>query len=310
MISFPDRRKWICDSGMLPLLLNSPLSINVPPNMTREPIRRQFRRQNKERSKERVYKCMSPRWSLCLRSHGPEVEQDRSRGWVCPVGGALNAEGVDRGVGRETVNRGADRPTGMHRPWGDFCVYRSALTPGAGRANVACNALRNEGFFGSLSPFPSSSRATRRPSSRPTRASTRTKVQPSVSRESATSTPCEALSKLHSKPPVFDITRLRIIRTAKFSTRHFACISVSTRDLQLLIAVSPSIVSRIVWIRSSKLAGQVWKARLAAGGGDGLIERFYSRLTVEKLIPFGRKEPVRICLSEWFSPFVGRQADL
>lgn len=71
------------------------------------------------------------------------------------VGGAPSVEGVVQGWGRRrsSVER-TNRQTGMHRPWGDFCVYRSALTPGAGSESMACSAPRNEGFFGSLSPFP------------------------------------------------------------------------------------------------------------------------------------------------------------
>jgi len=48
-------------------------------------------------------------------------------------------------MGQETVNCGMDRWTGMHRPWGDFCVYRSALTREPRAA--ACKQARrgNEG---------------------------------------------------------------------------------------------------------------------------------------------------------------------
>lgn len=64
--------------------------------------------------------------------------------------------GVVRGVGQETVNHGTDGPTGMHRPWGDFCVYRSALTREL-RASMACNAPKERGllrfFVFPFSPF-------------------------------------------------------------------------------------------------------------------------------------------------------------
>ncbi|XP_036140180.1 uncharacterized protein LOC118644785 [Monomorium pharaonis] len=79
-----------------------------------------------------------------LRLRGPEVKQDQSRGCVCPVGGALDAEGLSEGWGRRrsTMKR-TNQQTGMHRPWGDFCVYRSALTPGAGSE---CGVQRVKGM--------------------------------------------------------------------------------------------------------------------------------------------------------------------
>lgn len=58
-------------------------------------------------------------------------------------------------MGQETVNRGTDRPTGMHRPWGDFCVYRSTLTPGA-ESERGVQRAKERGlhrFFVSLSLF-------------------------------------------------------------------------------------------------------------------------------------------------------------
>lgn len=39
------------------------------------------------------------------------------------------------GRGRSTDVERTNRQTGMHRPWGDFCVYRSALTPEAEAEN-------------------------------------------------------------------------------------------------------------------------------------------------------------------------------
>lgn len=75
---------------------------------------------------------------------GPEDEQDRSRGCVCPIGGALNAEGLSKGWGRRrSAMERTNRQTGMHRPWGDFCVYRSALTPGA---ESECGVQRVKGM--------------------------------------------------------------------------------------------------------------------------------------------------------------------
>lgn len=52
-------------------------------------------------------------------------------GESAPLEGRWMPRGLTEGWGgrRSTVER-----TGMHRPWGDFCVYRSALTPGAERA--------------------------------------------------------------------------------------------------------------------------------------------------------------------------------
>jgi len=81
---------------------------------------------------------------LCFHLRGPEVEQDRSRGCICPVGGALDAEGLSEGWGRRrsTMER-TNQQTGMHRPWGDFCVYRSALTPGA---ESECGVQRVKGM--------------------------------------------------------------------------------------------------------------------------------------------------------------------
>lgn len=81
---------------------------------------------------------------LCFHLRGPEVEQDQSRGCVCPVGGALDAEGLSEGWGRRrsTMER-TNQQTGMHRPWGDFCVYRSALTPGA---ESECGVQRVKGM--------------------------------------------------------------------------------------------------------------------------------------------------------------------
>jgi len=81
---------------------------------------------------------------LYFHLRGPEVEQDRSRGCICPVGGALDAEGLSEGWGRRrsTMER-TNQQTGMHRPWGDFCVYRSALTPGA---ESECGVQRVKGM--------------------------------------------------------------------------------------------------------------------------------------------------------------------
>lgn len=58
--------------------------------------------------------------------------------------GALNAEGLSEGWGRRrsTMER-TNQQTGMHRPWGDFCVYRSALTPGA---KSECSVQRVKGM--------------------------------------------------------------------------------------------------------------------------------------------------------------------
>ena len=53
---------------------------------------------------------------LCFHLRGSEVEQDRSRGCICPVGGALDAEGLSGGMGQETVNHGTDEPTDRDAP--------------------------------------------------------------------------------------------------------------------------------------------------------------------------------------------------
>jgi len=77
-------------------------------------------------------------------------------------------------MGQETVNCGMDRWTGMHRPWGDFCVYRSALTR---ESRASSGAPRERGLSSLLLclllllllPFLSFSCAPRRPSRHPVR---------------------------------------------------------------------------------------------------------------------------------------------
>jgi len=78
-------------------------------------------------------------------------------GAFVPLEGHWMLRGCPGGWGRRrsTMER-TNQQTGMHRPWGDFCVYRSALTPGA---ESECGVQRVKGmreneifqFFVSLS---------------------------------------------------------------------------------------------------------------------------------------------------------------
>lgn len=86
-----------------------------------------------------------------------------------------------------------NRQTGMHRPWGDFCVYRSALTPGAENKHGVQRAKGTRASSVLCLPFPPLAEL-RRPFFYPAGSwLSQGSVQPC--RESITSTPLRELSK-------------------------------------------------------------------------------------------------------------------
>lgn len=100
------------------------------------------------------------------------------------------------GKGRSTDVERTNRQTGMHRPWGDFCVYRSALTPGAQNEHGVQRAKGMRAPSVLCLPFPPSLAEPRRPFFYPAGSSlSQGSVQPCLRRKFVISTPLRELSK-------------------------------------------------------------------------------------------------------------------
>lgn len=94
----------------------------------------------------------------------PWIESTRSRGWFGPGGGDKRrlarggggkVGGASDGQPWNTDRRTRSVPIGMHRPWRDFCVYRSTFTPSQA-ASVPWPGFRNATPFfpGLFVPLP------------------------------------------------------------------------------------------------------------------------------------------------------------
>lgn len=121
-------------------------------------------------------------------------------GECAPLEGRWVLRGLSEGWGRgrSTDVERTNRQTGMHRPWGDFCVYRSALTPGAENEHGVQRAKGMRAPSVLCLPFPPSLAELHRPFFYPAGSSlivSQGSVQPCLRRESVISTPLRELSK-------------------------------------------------------------------------------------------------------------------